>query len=231
MPRPARGRVPSRATMAESASRKSGSATSAPNAGTANRRISASRSVTLSPLDRALPNRNRSHFPSSGRTNSSPHLVDNLWAASSQVSGLAAPDTPGSRRVVPSVVHPLCTTVPTPSTACPPPCAQGGLTCPRVVGHCAAWTCRSRPLHLRRGIVTVTSPREVRGKRPAAVTTYDEPRSTSGLPRRTTDPGVAAVAADVTVDGTAGAAGSRAVSPSTGCLRRTSPPNRACSAG
>ena len=41
-PRPPSGTVPSRPTMAESASRNSGSATSAPNAGTASRRISAS---------------------------------------------------------------------------------------------------------------------------------------------------------------------------------------------
>src|SRR5664280_2211803 len=41
-PRPPSGRVPSCPTMAESASRNSGSATSAPNAGTARRRISRS---------------------------------------------------------------------------------------------------------------------------------------------------------------------------------------------
>src|SRR5664280_1026166 len=41
-PRPPSGRMPSCPTMAESASRNSGSATSAPNAGTARRRISRS---------------------------------------------------------------------------------------------------------------------------------------------------------------------------------------------
>ena len=47
-PRPPRAVVPIRPTMAESASRNSGSATRAPNAGTASRRISASCGLRLS---------------------------------------------------------------------------------------------------------------------------------------------------------------------------------------
>src|ERR1700735_1307401 len=54
-PRPPSGTVPIRPTMAESASRNSGSATRAPNAGTASRRISPSWGLRAAATGRRPP--------------------------------------------------------------------------------------------------------------------------------------------------------------------------------
>ena len=53
-PRPPRGTVPIRPTMAESASRNNGSATRAPNAGTASRRISPSCGLRTAAIRRRI---------------------------------------------------------------------------------------------------------------------------------------------------------------------------------